>query len=182
MSETAWVQAALDEIEVAGVRALAVESVARRLGVDKGGFHHHFVDRRALLRAALSQWEQRWVIDLNKQLEAVHDPRERLHTVLVRAVVELRPTVIVQLMAAADDPDVAAVLGRAADARVGLLRRALLELGVAAEPARRRAVLTYAAYLGLTQLRLQLPDEMSPDDRLRGHVAELESLLLDTLG
>lgn len=174
-------QGALDEIEVAGVRALSVEGVARRLGVTKGGFYHHFSDRRALLRAALALWEQRWVIDLNKGLEALHDPRERLQTVLVRAVVELRPTVIIQLMAASDDPEVAAVLGRAAEARVGLLLRALIELGVAKDAARRRALLTYAAYLGLAQLRVQLPDEVS-DERLRGYVDELELLLLIDLG
>jgi AcrR family transcriptional regulator len=176
------VQAALAEIEVAGVRGLAVENVARRLGVDKVGFFHHFVDRRALLRAALAQWRQRWVVDLGTQLESLSDPRERLHTVLVRAVVELRPTVIIQLMAAADDPDVAAVLAQAADARVGLLRRALLELGVAPEAARRRALLTYAAYLGLAELRTQMPDELLSEDRLRGYVDELEMLVLHDFG
>lgn len=176
-----WAQAALDEIEVDGVRNLAVEGVARRLGVTTAGFYHHFLDRRDLLRAALALWEKRWVVALNKDLERLLDPRERLHTVLVRALVELRPSVILQLMAAADDPDVAAVLGRAAEARVGLLLRALLELGVAAEAARRRAVLTYAAYLGLTQLRLQLPDELT-EARLRGYVDELELLLLSDLG
>ena len=66
-----WAQAALDEIEDAGVRALTVEAVARRLGVSKGGAYHHFRDRRDLLRAALARWERRQVTER----ERIDEPR-----------------------------------------------------------------------------------------------------------
>src|SRR5687767_6210249 len=69
-----WAQAALDEIEAAGVRALTVEGVARRLGVSKGGAYHHFRDRRDLLRAALARWERHQVTELNARFAAIPDP------------------------------------------------------------------------------------------------------------
>ncbi len=129
-SPEAWVQAALDEIEEAGVGALSVQSVARRLGVSKGGLYHHFEDRRALLRAALDLWERRFVIELVERFDEIADPRDRLRALLDYSGVELEPTVIVQLMAAAGDPDVAARLRRAADSRMALLQRIFRELGL----------------------------------------------------
>ena len=52
-----WAQAALDLISEQGVAAVAVEPLARRLGVTKGSFYWHFPSRDALLQAALERWE-----------------------------------------------------------------------------------------------------------------------------
>ena len=171
-------QAALDEIEDAGVRALSVEAVARRLGVSKGSAYHHFRDRRDLLRAALARWEQRQVTDLNATFAAVTDPRERLHLALEEAFVTLAPTVIVQLMAATDDPDVAAVLERSTAARVELLRRTFLALGATPADAEHRAILFYGHYLGFAQLRRHAPELLGSARRTRAHVACIEAALL----
>jgi AcrR family transcriptional regulator len=173
-----WVQAALDEIEAAGVPALAVASVARRLGVTKGGFYHHFSDRRALLQAALQLWEERFVNDLTAHFDAIADPRERLHTLLHYASVELEPTVIVRLMAADADPDVAAALARAADGRLELLSRTFRELGLSRAVAAHRAVLAYSAYLGLAELRSQRPQAFATNARLRAYLRDVEATLL----
>lgn len=173
-----WAQAALDEIESAGVAALAVESVARRLGVSKGGCYHHFGDRRALLQAALALWEQRFVSDLAARFDAIVDPRERLHGLLRHAGVELEPTVIVQLMAATDDPGVAAALARASDSRLALLRRTFTDLGLTPAAARHRALLAYSAYIGLAQLRAQSPALTSTPQQVRAYIRDLEATLL----
>ena len=125
----AWADAALQEIEHAGVRGLSAQAVARRLGVSKGGLYHHYADRRALLRAALALWEERHVTALTARFDAIADPRARLHELLEYAGVGIQPTVIVQLLAAADDPDVAAVLRRSTDERLALLRRIFRQLG-----------------------------------------------------
>src|SRR4051794_41398282 len=42
-----WEAAALDAFEAGGLRAVAVEPLARALGVTKGSFYWHFKDRRA---------------------------------------------------------------------------------------------------------------------------------------
>lgn len=173
-----WIEAALDEIEAEGIEALAVQSVARRLGVSKGGFYHHFTDRRALLRSALDLWEERFVIELTSRFEAVTDPRERLRALLHHAAVELEPTIILRLMAAAADPDVASALARAAEGRLGLLQSMFGDLGLPRAVAGRRAVLAYSAYLGLAQLRTQAPGSISTPAHLRAYVRDVEAALL----
>jgi AcrR family transcriptional regulator len=174
----AWVDAALKEIEQHGLRELSVQAVARRLGVTKGGFYHHFTDRRELIRAAVDRWEGLFTTELAERFDAVTDPRERLRGLFAVAGLELRPTVVVQLMAAADDPDVADVLARAATARLDLLIRIFTDLGLDADAARNRAVLAYSAYLGLADLRRHAPAELTSPERMQGYVAELESTLV----
>ena len=171
----AWAGAALDEIEHAGVRGLSAEAVARRLGVSKGGLYHHYAGRRALLRAALELWEERHVTALTARFDAIPDPRERLHELLVYAGVGIQPTVIVQLMAAADDPDVAAVLARSTDARLALLRRIFRQLGASRGVAEHRAIAAYSHFLGLAQLRAQDPALLASPARMRAHMRELEA-------
>jgi AcrR family transcriptional regulator len=173
-----WAQAALAEIERAGVGALAVQSVARALGVSKGGFYHHFASRRELLLAALALWQERYVEQLTLRFEAVVDPRQRLHALLVHAGIELEPTVIVQLMAAADDPDVEAALARAASSRMELLEGIFAELGFTAAQSRNRAVLAYSAYLGLAELRRHAPGVLASPAQMRAYLNGLEQALL----
>jgi len=174
----AWASAALDDIEMSGVRALSVQSVARRLGVSKGGVYHHFADRQALLRAALTLWEARHVTGLADRFDAIDDPQERLTRILTYAVVEIQPTVILQLMAAADDPDVAATLRRGSDARLALLKRMFVQLGATPAGAAHRAVMTYSYYLGLVQLREHAPEVLATPARVRAHIRVVRASLL----
>ena len=55
LSAEDWAQAALDQIAEQGVASVAVEPLARRLGVTKGSFYWHFPSREALLVAALER-------------------------------------------------------------------------------------------------------------------------------
>jgi hypothetical protein len=121
------------------------------------------------------------VTALGEHFDAVADPQRRLHELLVYSGVEVQPTVIVQFMAAADDPDVAAVLVRASDARLALLRRIFLQLGASAAVARHRAILAYGHYLGLAQLRRQDPQLLATPAQMRAHLRQLEGALLEGL-
>ena len=173
-----WAQGALDEIEQSGVRALTVQAVARRLGVSKGGAYHHFQDRRDLLRAALARWERRQVTELNAHFAAIRDPQLRLRAALEEAFITLAPTVIVQLMAASDDPVVAAVLERSTAARIDQLRRTFVDLGATGADAQHRAILLYGHYLGFAQLRRHAPTLLKTPRQTRAHVARIEASLL----
>lgn len=53
-----WVRAAKRTIEERGVGAVAVEPLAKKLGVTKGSFYWHFENRDALLKATLERWEE----------------------------------------------------------------------------------------------------------------------------
>lgn len=173
-----WVDAALLEIADSGVAALSVQAVARRLGVTKGGFYHYFADRRQLLQAALERWEQKFVAGLADEFGTGVDPAQRLHRLFVHATLELEPTVIVQLMAAADDPDVAATLSRAAESRLALLTEIFTDVGFSPQVARARAVIAYSTYLGLADLRRHAPAKLTSRNRMQNYVAEVEEGLL----
>ncbi|MBM7092942.1 helix-turn-helix transcriptional regulator, partial [Streptomyces sp. S12] len=76
LSADDWAQAALDLIAEQGVAAVAVEPLARRLGVTKGSFYWHFPSRDALLVAALERWEKVEQETVFGQLEPIPDPRQ----------------------------------------------------------------------------------------------------------
>ena len=83
-----------------------------------------------------------------------------------------------QLIAAADDPDVAAVLERSTAERLALLRRIFVQLGASDAVAEDRALATYSHFLGLAQLRAQDPGLLAAPARMRAHLRELEAALL----
>jgi AcrR family transcriptional regulator len=78
LSAADWEQAALDLIAAQGVGAVAVEALARRLGVTKGSFYWHFPTREALLKVALERWERQDTDNVLGQVEPIADARARL--------------------------------------------------------------------------------------------------------
>jgi AcrR family transcriptional regulator len=78
-----WIFEALRTLSEEGVEAVRVEPLAKRLGVTKGSFYHHFADRDALLIAILDLWHQRatsWVIETVNRYS--RRPEERLRHLL----------------------------------------------------------------------------------------------------
>src|SRR5829696_7875137 len=73
-----WVGAARAAMAEGGVEAVAVEPLARRLGVTKGSFYWHFQSRDELLAAALGEWERTGTEGLIARLDEIEDPRRRL--------------------------------------------------------------------------------------------------------
>src|SRR5690606_33252117 len=90
LSAEDWAQAALELIAEQGVAAVAVEPLARRLGVTKGSFYWHFPSREALLVAALERWEQVEQEEVFGQLEAIPDPGQRLRSLFTLVAHEAR--------------------------------------------------------------------------------------------
>jgi len=157
LSATDWAAAALDLIAEEGVRAVAVEPLARRLGVTKGSFYWHFPSRDALLQAALERWEQVELDELFAQLEAIDDPRQRMRELFRRVAHEARSHVIYsELLKALDHPVVQPVMQRVSKRRLDYLMLAFRQVGMPRSEAQNRAHLTYAAYVGFLQLSLQL--------------------------
>jgi len=105
LSADDWAQAALDLIAEQGVSAVAVEPLARRLGVTKGSFYWHFPSRDALLQAALERWEAVEQESIFGSLEQVADPRERLRALFQLVGHEVKPHIIYsELLKALDHP------------------------------------------------------------------------------
>lgn len=166
LSAADWEQAALDVIAEQGVAAVAVESLARRLGVTKGSFYWHFGTRDELLDATLRRWEQAEAEALIARVDRIADPRERLLELFRRTSREMRSHVIYSgLLKALDHPAVRPVMQRVSQRRIQYLALAYRALGLSRRDATHRARLAYAAYVGFLQLMLLLKlERMTPED------------------
>ena len=158
LSADDWAQAALELIAEAGVSAVAVEPLARRLGVTKGSFYWHFPSRDALLQAALERWEaQEQETVFGKSLEGQPDPRSRLRELFMVVAREMQPHIIYsELLKALDHPVVQPVINRISQRRMEFLVAMFRQAGLNRTDSQHRARLAYSAYLGFLQLSLQL--------------------------
>ncbi|MBI5106439.1 MAG: TetR/AcrR family transcriptional regulator [Solirubrobacterales bacterium] len=184
LSAADWEQAALDAIAEDGLAAVAVEPLARRLGVTKGSFYAHFRSRDELVAAALARWEASHGEGMRASFAEIADPRERLRT-LLRTAIEYSqsgtPSVHVRLMADVADPHVRAVLHRVTATRLAGLERSFRDLGLPPAAARDRARLAYATYIGLLQLAQEDDPGALPGPRAVSRLlADAEAVLLPT--
>ena len=149
-----WAKAALDAIADDGVEAVAVEPLARRLGVTKGSFYWHFANRNALLKAALELWEERETTAIVRQVVHIDDPRKRIQQVFRLANSSAKNGRLSGVFAAASgDPVIGPVVERVAQKRLGFLNDCYAALGLPPEEARRYAMFAYASFMGTLQLR-----------------------------
>ena len=149
LSREAWADAALSVLARSGPAAVAVEPLARRLGVTKGSFYWHFKGRDELLAAALERWEELTAAAVMADRDD-SPPRQRLRRLFEQAFeVRRRGFLLVHLAANADDPIIGPALERVTTRRLRFLSRVYEDCGLQGEVARHRALLAYSAYLGL---------------------------------
>ncbi len=181
LSAEDWAQAALDLIAEQGVSAVAVEPLARRLGVTKGSFYWHFPSRDALLQAALERWEAVEQESVFGNLEKVPDPRERLRALFQLVGHEVKPHVIYsELLKALDHPAVQPVIDRISQRRLDYLVAMFRQAGMQRNDAVQRARLTYAAYVGFLQLSLQLQQPRMTSEEFETYLEHVISTLIPT--
>lgn len=174
-----WVAAALELIAERGLPATSVEALARRLGVTKGSFYHHFPNRAALIAAALEEWEVGWVGGRIAQLELIRDPAERLRTLAAGAFTNRTGGMLTAaLSTSSDDPLVRPVLQRVTERRLRFIADAYGELGWPEDRASRRAALLYMPYVGLFNYLRSAPGEPLTDRELRAYADDLVAALV----
>ncbi|MGK7296550.1 MAG: TetR/AcrR family transcriptional regulator [Candidatus Wenzhouxiangella sp. M2_3B_020] len=179
LSASDWERAALELIAEKGVSALAVEPLARRLGITKGSFYWHFASRDELLEQALRRWEQRDVEHLARSLDDDRPPDQRLSEFILRTSRQNRSHQIhAALCAASDHPRVKPVIERITDRRMEYLAKAFRELGLSDEESRHRARLTYTSYVGYIQLQIRGMAPERGSDEFEAYVRHaIETLL-----
>lgn len=179
LSAADWEQAALDTLAESGLAAVAVESLARRLGVTKGSFYWHFATREALVKAALERWERRDEEEIMDQVEPIADPRERLRELFRRVSREMQSHVIyAALLQSLDHPLVRPVMARVSEKRLDVLTFAYRQAGFDRRAAAHRARLAYSAYTGFLQLSLQLGMPRLSHDDFEGYVEHVITTLI----
>lgn len=165
LDRDAWIDAGLDAFEAGGVEAIAVVPIARSLGVTRGSFYWHFASREELLAAVVARWEHAHSDAVLDAVQAVPDAHDRL-VALLGAAASKPPSIFVRMLdGAATEPLVAAAVARTADRRMAVLAQALRELGLTPAEARRRALLIYSGYVGLTRLMQADPGLMTDRER-----------------
>ena len=179
LSAADWEQAALDTLAESGLGAVAVESLARRLGVTKGSFYWHFPTREALVKAALERWERRDEDEVMAPIEPIADPRERLRELFRRVSREMQSHVIyAALMQSLDHPLVRPVMTRVSQRRLDVLARAYRQAGLDRLAAQHRARLAYSAYTGFLQLSLQMGLPRLSHDEFEAYVDHVIATLI----
>jgi AcrR family transcriptional regulator len=166
-----WEDAALDALERGGLAAVAVEPLARALGVTKGSFYWHFANRQELIAATVARWERLHVDAPLEALAPIEDPRRRL-TMLLTTAGAKPPSIFIRLLDAVDEPVVRAAVHRAAEQRVAFMSKAFRELGLTRAKAHRQALLAYSAYVGRAHLTRDAPDVLGDAGALSKHIAE----------
>jgi AcrR family transcriptional regulator len=158
LSAADWERGALEMIAQEGVGALAVEALARRLGVTKGSFYWHFKNREALLQATLNRWEADDERELQLHVSSAGErPRERLGALFRWVSGEAQAhRIYAALLQALDHPLVKPTMTRVSRRRMDFLESAFRQAGLGDAAAQHRARLTYAAYVGFLQLNLTL--------------------------
>jgi AcrR family transcriptional regulator len=152
-----WEDAALEMIGELGVAAVAVEPLAKRLGVTKGSFYWHFSTREALLAAAIKRWSDADSQDTITRVQSIADPRERLRTLFRVSSRTMRLHKIYSaLIKAVDLPLVGPILERISQHRLQILSELFHDAGLSQTDAAHRARLAFASYVGFLQLSMQL--------------------------
>lgn len=156
-----WTDAALWSMQD-GVDGVAVESIARALGVTKGSFYWHFADRAALITAALERWEQLATRVVIAELDQIPDPRERLRQLLTTSILseDAHLAIEMAIAAAGDDALVAPILGRVSRRRLAFVVGLYKDMGFSSAAAQPRAILAYSAYLGALHVLRNTPEAL----------------------
>lgn len=170
-----WIRAALLALAEGGVAAVAIDRLARTLGVTRGSFYWHFSDRTDLIDAALATWERENTTELIPSVASIDDPVARLRQLFAHVYERRVDAVEIALATAADEPLVAAVFARVTRTRLNLLRRIFTDLGLTQRESDDRAWLAYTLYVGHHQLARNPQIQALAPKRLDGIVDLLSS-------
>jgi AcrR family transcriptional regulator len=162
------------------VDAVAVEPLARRLGVTKGSFYWHFANREALLMAALSLWELQETEETFARVRREPDPRTRIAKLFATVHAGERAARLHQALSAAavTEPRIRAVVRRVSERGLQFLTDCYQALGLSAHDARQWATMAYSFYLGTLQVRRDQPEALPHGDEYQEYVKQVTERLL----
>lgn len=155
LGREAWISLALDVLAKDGIEGVRVELLARKLGITKGSFYHHFSNRDDLHAAMLEHWRRHNVIEVIADLKRTPDPRERFHRLLRLPFDDMRADPGLEFSVrqwARSDARALAALQEVDTLRLGFLRGVMTLCGVPSGEARARAVLTLALLRGAPRI------------------------------
>ncbi len=172
-----WSKAGFRALANGGPGAIRIEALARDIGVTKGSFYWHFKDLNALKHAMLDLWRRAATEDVIRETQRALSPKEQLIALAHAAATEPDQSYGGRFAEAAIrdwgryDSDVSTCIAAVDAERIAYVTTLFVELAFSVEDARRRAVLMYAAYVGM--VHLDLPEEAAPPVDLIGFTTML---------
>jgi AcrR family transcriptional regulator len=145
-----WIEEGMRALAAGGPDAVRIESLARGLGVTRGGFYWHFDNREALLAEMLDVWERATTSALIERLEAEGgEPRVKLRRLWQLATERaVLPIDLAVRDWARRDPAVARRLVGVDDRRMEYLRTLYRPLCADEDEVEIRALLSFSLLIG----------------------------------
>jgi len=179
LSALDWAQAALNVIEDKGLNALAVEPLAKKLGVTKGSFYWHYKNLNELIAVALEQWEEGNTHLRLATFDKEIDPKKRLYPLFTEFGSQtLRPALFLKIAASNEHPLVSPVLERVNKKRIELLSKAYKDLGQNPTQALNNARLLYSAYIGYIHFLKQCPGTITSEADRKAYLKYVFEVLI----
>ncbi|MBI3149897.1 MAG: TetR/AcrR family transcriptional regulator [Betaproteobacteria bacterium] len=161
-----WLEAGLEALTAGGLEALRIEPIAKRIGLTKGSFYHHFASREAYVEALLEHWEARStrrIIELAEAAPSLGAKYDRVNA-LADAVDHHLEIALRGLVR--HDARIGAMVNRVDRRRIAYLAALSRDGGADAAQARFLAELGYFAFVGAQHLN-QLPHPPQWHTRMR---------------
>lgn len=176
LDAAAWIEAAFDALAEAGIDAVRVDPLARKLGVTRGSFYWHFADRAALHTAMLKEWRKRQSYRVGTRIESqTTAPDERLKRTLAlpnssaRAKRAAAIEIAIRIWSRRD-AEAAKAVRHIDRVRLKYYAKLLEEMGFSSAIARERAFLFYAALMA--QAFITTDGETDVSDKLASILLE----------
>ena len=146
-----WVEEGLQALADGGPDAVRIETLAKRIGVTKGGFYGCFADRGALLEAMLDAWERESIDEVLDRVEHEGgDPKTKIQRAgaLTFSNHRLLPIDLAIRDWARRDEAVAERLRRVDNGRMALLRQMIGTFCSDADEVEARSLLAFCVAIG----------------------------------
>lgn len=148
-SETEWLVGGLKMLADGGVAAVRIEPLARMLGVTKGSFYWHFVDRAQFLDRLILEWERIFTVEPIDRAEAMGgDAETRLLHVIGEAMERDGPHEMSVRAWAMTDSRIMEVVKRVDARRIEYLESLLRAIGLPEPAVFARARMLYFTHIG----------------------------------
>jgi AcrR family transcriptional regulator len=164
-----WVEEGLRALAAGGVDAVRIETLAKAIGVTKGGFYGYFSDRPALLTELLDSWERQCIDDVLDRVAQEHSDvvdQARLAGQLTFSD-HLLPIDLAIRDWARRDEQVADRLRRVDNRRMQLLRDAIGSFCSDPDEVEARCLLAFCMAIGSHLLAADHPGRTSVEVRAR---------------
>lgn len=148
-----WQEAALNVIAHQGVGSVAVEPLARALGVTKGSFYWHFSNRMDLVKQALKRWRDNDNKLIEQNILPIKNPKKRLLAWFKLSAEPIQSHLIYStLLADRSHPLISKILKEITLERLAHLQKSYKDMGYDNARAKSQSLLAYSVYVGFLHM------------------------------